>query len=110
MKEKNEIEKELDRKEFENSLKKTLGTQERQLESEERMNGNYHPVGLALVNFFGTYVICYFMVLVARLFVAPIIPFVPGRGGLSTILHLIILGISLAAVIMKKSPLDRWIR
>ena len=111
MKEKNEIEKELDRKEFENSLNRTLSSQERQRETAERMNSNYHPVGLALMNFFGTYIICYFMLMIVKWFIGPFLSFVPGGGGLfSKLSHLLILGLSIAAVIMKKSPLDRWIR
>ncbi len=109
MKSKSKIEKELDQKELENSINRTLRNQELDREFEEKINRNYRPLELAAIKFFGNLFIGYMFFFIIRFFTRRFAVF-GGEivQGMLLILHILIWGIAVISLVTKKSPWDRF--
>lgn len=109
MKKRNEIEQELDQKELENEIGKDLASQYNRREAEEKLLEGKSIYVIGAINFFGTL----FFSLVFYFIVRWIFNYMTMgyASGIFAILNPLAYGISIvmsvAAVIKKKSPLDK---
>ncbi|MEP1150641.1 MAG: hypothetical protein ABJH08_02830 [Balneola sp.] len=112
MSNKNKIEKELDQKEFESDIERQLRNQELNLEYEEKLNSNYHPLAIMAVNFFGNLMIGYILFFIVKWFVRQILGFMSSElvSGLFLLFHVIIWGMAVIGVVTKTSPWNRFLR
>ena len=108
MKKKNDIEKELDQKEFENELDRDLSDQYQKIGTREKFLEDKNPYVIGAINFFGTlFFTVGFYLAVKLLFLRFAMEFL---ANVYAILDPLVYGISLVlaivAVIRKESPLD----
>ncbi len=108
MKKKTEIERRLEQKEFENDIDRALKSQEEKHRFRNLLSRDYHPAGLAAINFFGTLGVCEILFWLIRRLTRMVIMTEPMilADGVYPAIHVFILGLSIAAVILKRSPLD----
>lgn len=114
MKKKNKIERELDRKEFENEIGRDLHSQYQRINVHEKMHEDKNPYFIGAMNFFFTlffFGLLYFLVkLILNYFT---LGFTIGFFELmDPFIHLAILILSISSVIHKRSAvefvIDRW--
>ncbi len=107
----NKREEELKQKEFENDIARDLHDQEEERKYQEKMDKNYHPLGLAAIRFFGNLIIGYTLLRIIRWFVGPmVIVSFDIMQVLFNVMHVFIWGFAIISVITKKSPWERIIR
>lgn len=112
MSNKNKIEKELDQKEFESDIERQLRNQELNLEYEEKLNSDYHPLAIMAVNFLGNLMIGYVVFYIVNWFVGPFFGLMGSemRYGIYTIMNVLIWGFAIIGVVTKISPWERFLR
>tara|TARA_R110002124_G_scaffold80533_9_gene213140 strand:+ start:7820 stop:8158 length:339 start_codon:yes stop_codon:yes gene_type:complete len=112
MKRKRRIEQELNQKEFESDIERELRTQELEKEYEEKLNRDYHPLELAAINLFGNLMIGYILFFIFKWFIGPALGFLSSEliQGIFTIFHVLIWGMAIIGVVIKKSPWNRFLK
>jgi hypothetical protein len=112
MNKKNNIQRELDQKEFENDIEQQLRSQELDHAYNEKLDSDYHPVALGVFNFLMNLTIGYIIYKIFLWFGGGVIGmFSPEIGiGIQTIFNILIVGVALIAAITKKSPWDKIFR
>ncbi|MEX0722937.1 MAG: hypothetical protein WD357_02380 [Gracilimonas sp.] len=114
MKKKNEIEQELDRKEFENEINRDLSSQYQRIDVFERMHEDKNPYVIGVMNFFST--VLFFEVLywlVKTLINYFTFGFTAGFfETMGSFIHIAVLILAVSSVIKKRSAvevvIDRW--
>lgn len=114
MRKKNDIETELDQKEFENEIKRDLSDQYNSIEVKEKLTEGKNPYVLSAMNFFVTLVIFEILYWLIK---ANVNYFTFGFsvdffGAMDPFIHLVILLLCVLSVLNKRSVLDsiidRW--
>ncbi|MFD2532414.1 hypothetical protein [Gracilimonas halophila] len=114
MKKKNEIEQELDQKEFENEIGRDLNSQYQRIETHEKMHQDKNPYLIGAMNFFST---LFFFELFYWLVKSFINAFTLGftAGFFTTMdpyIHIAVFILCIASVVQKRSAvevvIDRW--
>lgn len=112
MKKKNDRERELEQKEFENDIERELRDQELERKKKEKLDKEYHPVVLMLINLIGNLVVGYVIFFMTISFLWDTFQFFPDI--INTIyflvLHFIIWAITIIGVITKKSPWEKFLK
>lgn len=108
MKKKTDIERQLEQKEFEKGIERDLKSEYENIHFQHLLDRNYHPVGLAAINFFGTLIVCEILFWVIRRGTSMVLMAVPSilTDGIYPAIHVCIVGLSILAIILKRSPLD----
>lgn len=112
MSKKNQRQQQLKDKEFESELMRELRSQELAKEYEDKLNSDYHPLGLAAIHFFGNLAIGYILFFIIKWFAGSVVIIASSEilNGIYTIIHVFIWGFAFIGLITKKSPWDRFIR
>lgn len=114
MKKKNEIEQELDRKEFENEINRDLSSQYQRINVHEKMHEDKNPYVIGAMNFFSTlFFFEIFYWLVKSLINSFTLGYTGGFfGTMDPFIHLAVLILSISAVVQKRSAvevvIERW--
>ncbi|MEX0609895.1 MAG: hypothetical protein WD016_07955 [Balneolaceae bacterium] len=111
---KNKIEQELDQKEFENELGRDLQLEYHNLETEEQSLKGKNKYVIAGIHFFGTIIMCYIFVFLARMifnmfFGAAIAMFGIDVSWINPLIHGAILILGIYSVYKKRSILDDFL-
>jgi hypothetical protein len=106
---KNKIERELEQKEFESEIERELRKQDLGKELQKKLDEEYHPTVLLLLNFIGNLAIGYFIFFLTISILQNAFQFFPDIINTVYFLffHLIIWVIAVIGVITKKSPWER---
>jgi len=111
MKKKNEIEQELDQKEFENELDRDLSHQYQKIKVHEKLLEGKNPYVIGMINFFGTLFFTLGVYLALKfLYIRVSMGFLSKAFILiDPVVYIGSFGLSVVAVIKKKSPLDTFL-
>lgn len=114
MKKKNEIEQELDQKEFENELGRDLSSQYKSIDVLEKLHENKNPYVIGVMNFFSTlFFFEIFYLLVKFLINVFTVGFTAGFfATMDPFIHLAVLILCITSVVKKRSAVEvviyRW--
>lgn len=109
---KNKIERELEQKEFESEIEVDLRKQELDKEKKKKLDEEYHPAVLVLLNFVGNLVVGYIIFFLTISILVQVFQFFPDSINriYFLVFHLIIWILAIIGVITKKSPWEKLLR
>tara|TARA_R110001599_G_scaffold184627_2_gene378330 strand:+ start:48973 stop:49320 length:348 start_codon:yes stop_codon:yes gene_type:complete len=109
---KNKIERELGHKEFENEIELDLHKQELDKEKQKKLDEEYHPAVLLVLNFFGNLVVGYIIFFLTISFLIQVFQFFLDSINkvYFLVFHLIIWIFAIIGAFTKKSPWEKLLR